>query len=86
MTFYYIYILESVAAQNFYVGFTEDLGARLKTHNVSQVSHTSKHRSLRSKRSGERRLPRRSGTKAGRASLPQRFELTARHACKISVS
>jgi len=49
MTFYYIYVLESVAGGKFYVGFTEDLEARLNTHNAGQVSHTSKHRPWRIK-------------------------------------
>jgi len=50
MKFYYAYILES---QNFphhyYVGFTEDLQSRLKSHNNGQVAHTSKHRPWRIK-------------------------------------
>ena len=43
MEFYYVYILQSkVAPESFYVGFTEDLSARLKTHNSGQVFHTAK--------------------------------------------
>ncbi len=45
MTFYYVYILQSDnEPENFYTGFTERLGARLKSHNSGQVPHTSKHR------------------------------------------
>ena len=44
MTFFYVYILESVTGGTFYVGFTEDLQTRLKTHNTGSVPHTSKHR------------------------------------------
>jgi len=45
MTFFYVYILESEAhPETFYVGFTEDLKARLKLHNAGQVFHTSKFR------------------------------------------
>lgn len=43
MKFYYAYILRSqVAPEAFYVGFTEDLHSRLKTHNSGQVPHTAK--------------------------------------------
>jgi len=38
MEFYYVYILRSqVAPEAFHVGFTENLQARLKTHNSGQV-------------------------------------------------
>jgi len=50
MTFFYVYILQSrVAEETFYVGFTEDLQARLNTHNSGQVVHTAKHRPWRIK-------------------------------------
>jgi predicted GIY-YIG superfamily endonuclease len=50
MTFFYVYILQSrVAEETFYVGFTEDLQARLNTHNSGQVFHTAKHRPWRIK-------------------------------------
>jgi putative endonuclease len=43
MKFFYVYILESVAnPDRHYVGFTEDLYARLETHNSGHVPHTSK--------------------------------------------
>ena len=44
MQFFYVYILENVTKEKFYVGFTEDLQARLKTHNSGSVPHTAKHR------------------------------------------
>ena len=45
MKFYYVYLLQSeVAPTAFYVGFTQDLRYRLKTHNSGQVFHTAKHR------------------------------------------
>jgi predicted GIY-YIG superfamily endonuclease len=42
MTFFYVYILESVSGGVFYVGFTEDLQKRLKTHNAGNVPHAAK--------------------------------------------
>jgi putative endonuclease len=39
----YVYILESLDAQHFYVGITDDLRARLAKHNAGEVPHTSKH-------------------------------------------
>ena len=43
MEFFYVYILQSEkVAETFYVGFTENLKARLKLHNTGQVPHTSK--------------------------------------------
>ena len=43
MEFIYVYILQSeVAPGTFYVGLTEDLRTRLKTHNSGQVPHTAK--------------------------------------------
>ena len=45
MECFYVYILQSEAvAETFYVGFTEDLRTRLKTHNAGQVFHTAKFR------------------------------------------
>jgi putative endonuclease len=50
MTFFYVYILQSENnAGHFYVGFTEDLQTRLKTHNAGHVPHTSKYRPWRIK-------------------------------------
>ena len=50
MPFFCVYILQSeIAAETFYVGFTEDLRVRLKTHNAGQVSHTAKFRPWRIK-------------------------------------
>jgi predicted GIY-YIG superfamily endonuclease len=39
----YVYILESLGSQHFYVGITDDLRARLAKHNAGEVSHTSKY-------------------------------------------
>ena len=40
---YYVYKLRSIQIPNeYYVGFTSDIGKRLKAHNHGQVSHTSK--------------------------------------------
>jgi putative endonuclease len=45
MDFYYVYILQSdVAPEAFYIGFTENLRNRLKTHNSGRVPHTVKFR------------------------------------------
>ena len=42
---YYVYMLRSVPnPDQTYVGFTEDLKARLKAHNNGQSPHTSKHK------------------------------------------
>jgi len=50
MNFFYVYILQSeVKPETFYVGFTEDLRARLKIHNAGQVFHTAKFRPWRIK-------------------------------------
>jgi putative endonuclease len=38
----YVYILQSEIGDHFYVGITDDLRQRLKTHNAGHVSHTSK--------------------------------------------
>jgi putative endonuclease len=43
MGFFYVYILQSQAKPgHFYVGFTEDLKARLRKHNNGEVPHTCK--------------------------------------------
>ena len=39
----YVYILESLDSQHFYVGITDDLRARLAKHNAGAVPHTSKY-------------------------------------------
>ena len=50
MNYFYVYILKSeIAPERFYVGFTEDLQARLKTHNSGQVFHTAEFRPWRIK-------------------------------------
>jgi putative endonuclease len=44
MSFYYVYILQSLSNPNrFYVGSTTDLAARVAKHNAGQVPHTSKY-------------------------------------------
>ena len=43
----YVYILESLDSDHFYVGITDDLQARLAKHNAGEVPHTSKCRPLR---------------------------------------
>jgi putative endonuclease len=43
----YVYILESLDSQHFYVGITDDLRARLAKHNAGAVPHTSKYRPWR---------------------------------------
>ena len=45
----YVYILNSVEGDHFYVGITEDLGARLALHNSGSVPHTSKYKPWRIK-------------------------------------
>ena len=40
----YVYLLESLNSEHFYVGVTDDLRARLMKHNAGEVPHTSKHR------------------------------------------
>lgn len=42
MTYHYVYILESVEGNHFYVGLTDNLQARLRKHNAGEVPHTSK--------------------------------------------
>lgn len=38
----YVYILQSLSGDHFYIGSTDDLRARLEAHNAGQVPHTSK--------------------------------------------
>ena len=46
--FYYVYILTDIATgSHHYVGFTQDLSARLAKHNAGDVPHTSKFRPWR---------------------------------------
>ena len=48
--FYYTYILESITSPgHFYTGHTDDLEDRLKAHNNSKCSHTSKFKPWRIK-------------------------------------
>jgi len=50
MNFAYVYLLESCSTpEHFYVGFTEDLRARLQRHNAGEVPHTAKFRPWRIK-------------------------------------
>jgi putative endonuclease len=50
MKFFYVYILRSKnSPEHFYIGFTEDLNERLKTHNDGHVPHTIKFRPWRIK-------------------------------------
>lgn len=37
---WYVYVLRSIADQQFYVGLTNDVPARLKTHNAGLVTST----------------------------------------------
>src|SRR6185436_4750396 len=46
---HYVYILESVDGEHFYVGLTEDLRSRLCKHNAGEVPHTSKFKPWRIK-------------------------------------
>jgi putative endonuclease len=45
----YVYILESVNSEHFYIGIADDLRARLTKHNAGEVTHTSKYRPWRIK-------------------------------------
>jgi predicted GIY-YIG superfamily endonuclease len=50
MNFACVYILQSFSTpEHFYVGFTEDLRARLQRHNAGEVPHTAKFRPWRIK-------------------------------------
>jgi putative endonuclease len=40
----YVYILESLDTEHFYVGVADDVPARLAKHNAGEVPHTSKYR------------------------------------------
>lgn len=52
MKFYYVYILQSETdRERFYIGFTEDLDLRLKSHNSDKCPHTSKYKPRRAKTS-----------------------------------
>jgi predicted GIY-YIG superfamily endonuclease len=39
----YVYILESLDSEHFYVDITDDLRTRLAKHNAGEVPHTSKY-------------------------------------------
>ena len=43
----YVYILESLNFEHFYIGITDDLRTRLAKHNAGEVPHTSKFRPWR---------------------------------------
>jgi putative endonuclease len=43
----YVYILQSVDTEHFYVGLTNDLRARIAKHNAGEVPHTAKFRPWR---------------------------------------
>ena len=45
----YVYILESLDSEHFYIGIADDLRARLSKHNAGEVSYTSKYRPWRIK-------------------------------------
>jgi putative endonuclease len=45
----YVYILDSLDSEHFYIGITDDLRARLAKHNAGEVPHTSKYRPWRLK-------------------------------------
>jgi predicted GIY-YIG superfamily endonuclease len=50
MKFYYTYILQSKKIPDgFYVGFTEDLESRLKSHNQGHNPHTARYKPWRVK-------------------------------------
>jgi predicted GIY-YIG superfamily endonuclease len=46
-TMKYVYILESLDTEHFYVGITDDLRTRLVKHKAGEVPHTSKYRPWR---------------------------------------
>jgi putative endonuclease len=45
----YVYILESLDTEHFYIGIADDLRSRLGKHNAGEVTHTSKYRPWRIK-------------------------------------
>lgn len=45
----YVYILQSIEADHFYIGLTDDIGGRLEVHNSGGSPHTSKYRPRRLK-------------------------------------
>lgn len=45
----YVYILESLDSEHFYVGIADDVSNRLSKHNAGEVPHTSKFRPWRIK-------------------------------------
>ena len=45
----YVYILESLDSEHFYIGIADDLRARPVKHNAGEVTHTSKYRPWRIK-------------------------------------
>lgn len=45
----YVYILESLDSEHFYIGIADDLRARLGKHNAGEVTHTAKFRPWRIK-------------------------------------
>jgi len=50
MKFYYTYILQSLKVpEHFYVGFTEDLDSRIKSHNQGHNPHTARYKPWRIK-------------------------------------
>jgi predicted GIY-YIG superfamily endonuclease len=50
MSFHYVYILQSESdSERFYVGYAQDLKARLEKHNSGGVPHTAKNRPWRIK-------------------------------------
>jgi predicted GIY-YIG superfamily endonuclease len=51
MKFYYTYILQTQKSPDrFYIGFTENLESRLKSHNRGDNPHTSKYKPWRIKK------------------------------------
>jgi putative endonuclease len=42
--FYYVYIIQSIQYEDFYVGYTNDIKKRLKTHNDGLNVSTKSHR------------------------------------------
>jgi putative endonuclease len=45
----YVYILESLDGEHYYVGIADDVFSRLNKHNAGEVSHTPKYRPWRLK-------------------------------------